>query len=429
MTSGLAGKKLANRYVLDTEVRAEGVGTIYAATDLRHDSTEVLAKVIDVAACNDQAVQRFERSADILKALRRQPWAARLIEHGGDGSHKYLILEMMRGETLAQYLHDHQRLSLDDTLTTALDILAILEHLHALGLMHGDIRPSNIFLEAEPKRVRLLGFDRTLPTNPGQLRKVGFSDPNLPSAPEAPYWSPERLRQPVDARYDIYGLAIVIYEMLSGKRLDVLPTKDPTFKPINFINADSAIDASLRNFLARALHPEISKQFQSAPEMGLALNKFAQPKTLVPAKLSEPAAKPRSQTRSTLHPNDVQLVRVYPREEGGTILEETFPSDAAFEVVVEAKAGAAIFGGGGPYSIHIVVRDLTDFTVVYEGSKEGKLFYEPWHEPVLSYPFTIPAPGPTKDNHIFEALASLRVGLKTPNISFARSPVFIVYDP
>jgi len=128
-----------------------------------------------------------------------------------------------------------------------------------------------------------------------------------------------------------------------------------------------------------------------------------------------------------LHDNDVQLIQVYTVERGGIILEESFPSDAEFEVVVEAKAGNTIFGGGGRYFLQIIVRDLTDFTIVHQDRLEGNFTIEPWNEPVLPYTFPIPAQGPAKENHIYEALATLSVGVRNPNVSFAKSPMFMIY--
>ena len=136
-----------------------------------------------------------------------------------------------------------------------------------------------------------------------------------------------------------------------------------------------------------------------------------------------------SQWGSKLHPNDVQLLRVYPRNKGGTILEETLPSEAEFEVVVEAKAGETIHGGGGNYLIQIVVRDLTDFTIVHKERLEGNFTDKVWDEPALSYAFLIPAQGAAKENHIYEVLASLCVGVRNPNVSFAKSPMFIITKP
>jgi hypothetical protein len=133
--------------------------------------------------------------------------------------------------------------------------------------------------------------------------------------------------------------------------------------------------------------------------------------------------------RNNLAPDDVELVRVYPREKGGLILAETLPSDTDFEVVVEAEAGQTILGSGGVYSIQIVVRDLTDFTVVYEDKLEGHFMREPWDEQTLSHAFPIRAQGPAKEYHVYEALASLSARTTNPDVSFAKSPMFMIFRP
>ena len=130
-----------------------------------------------------------------------------------------------------------------------------------------------------------------------------------------------------------------------------------------------------------------------------------------------------------MHPNDVQLIRVYARERKGKIVDKTFPSDAEFELVVEAEAGKSIHGGGAKFSIHIVVRDLTDFTIIKEDQLQGLFSEENWPKPVLSHTFPIPTQGPKKENHIYEILASLSVGVRNPNVSFERSPLFIIHQP
>lgn len=136
------------------------------------------------------------------------------------------------------------------------------------------------------------------------------------------------------------------------------------------------------------------------------------------------------QTSMAINKNDVQLVRVYTREKEGRILKETFPSDAEFEVVVEAEAGETIHSLKAEYFIQIVVRDLTNFTIVHKDSLKGNLKDEPWNEPVLLHAFPIRAQGAAKENHIYEVLASLCVGKGegTP-VSFAKSPMFIIYTP
>ena len=110
-------------------------------------------------------------------------------------------------------------------------------------------------------------------------------------------------------------------------------------------------------------------------------------------------------------------------------MEEAFPSDAKFEVAVEAKAGKTIHADGGKYVIQIVVRDLTDVTLVHKDSLEGHLADEPWDKPILSHAFPLPAQGTAKENHIYEVLASLCVGVRNPKVSLAKSSMFFICRP
>ncbi len=130
-----------------------------------------------------------------------------------------------------------------------------------------------------------------------------------------------------------------------------------------------------------------------------------------------------------MHDNDVKIIQTYPVEKGGKILEQSIPSDAEFEIVVDAKAGKTIHGGGGNYFIQIVVRDLTDFTIVHKDNIKGNFTQEPWEKLVLPFAFSIPAQGTSKEYHIYEVLASLSVGVKNPNVSFVISPMFIINKP
>lgn len=108
-------------------------------------------------------------------------------------------------------------------------------------------------------------------------------------------------------------------------------------------------------------------------------------------------------------------------------METILPGDVDFEIVVEAKAGSAVINSGSKYFLRIVVRDLTDFSVVHTDGLRGNLAFEPWDKPAFSYAFRIPAQGATRMYRIFEALAILSIGISNPNVSFAKSPMFVIY--
>ena len=135
-------------------------------------------------------------------------------------------------------------------------------------------------------------------------------------------------------------------------------------------------------------------------------------------------------------PNDVEIVRVYTRQPKGDIADSTFATSEKCEVVVEAEAGSAIWAMGVPYWIGVSVRDLTDNTVkVYsteEGSNLGGSKWEKKTYKKVFGPFTLKdISGLTKlqGAHCFEVLAYVRAGMQEPDVSFARSPLFMYYEP
>ena len=129
-------------------------------------------------------------------------------------------------------------------------------------------------------------------------------------------------------------------------------------------------------------------------------------------------------------PNDIQLARVWTRNTGGTVSDVTFPSDTAFQVVVDAEAGATAATSGMPWEITICVRDLHDNSpIVLTDSLSGTLGAAPWNNPELAAVFTIPAQPPARRGHVLEVLAQLSVRPVDPDVSFARSPLFCIQRP
>jgi hypothetical protein len=138
-------------------------------------------------------------------------------------------------------------------------------------------------------------------------------------------------------------------------------------------------------------------------------------------------------------PNDVELVRVFTRRTGSAIADITFPFNVGFQVVLDAEAGNAIFAGGAQFEVGVVVRDLTDGTVIATTPvpptppppSPAHLNAPEW--PALAnrfvYNVAAGALGAAKENHICEVLAFLRVNVTDPDVSFARSPLFIITRP
>lgn len=142
-------------------------------------------------------------------------------------------------------------------------------------------------------------------------------------------------------------------------------------------------------------------------------------------------------------PNDANIVRVFTRVVDGPVAESAFPSDTDFEVVVEVEAGSAIFSLGGQYTVELVIVDYGSFNLfatpapkppgaptapavaAADHMKTGK-----WTNQSQQFVYTVSKTDlTTREGHFCEVLASLSVGVTTPDMSFARSGLFIITKP
>ena len=136
---------------------------------------------------------------------------------GEDATSLVLVMELLRGHTLAEYLHQRGPLTLEEALGIVLPVLSALSYAHQAGIVHRDLKPENIFLAIDPDGVvtpKILDF--------------GISKVSVPQAPiitrdgemvgTPSYMSPEQIRgNDVDAQSDIFNVGILLYEMLSGQ--------------------------------------------------------------------------------------------------------------------------------------------------------------------------------------------------------------------
>ena len=203
---------LAARYRLEREIGAGGMGRVWRARDIRLDR-EVAIKTVDLSGVRDPSLAgRFQREI-VLTARLTSPYTVTVFDGGVDGSTAYLVMELLRGESLAELIARRGPLGLTATLDVARQVTLGLAAAHAVGLVHRDIKPANVML-TEGGRVKLLDF--------GIAQLTGQADPHL-TAPSmtigtAAYMSPEQaagLR--VDAATDLYALGCLIMTMMTGR--------------------------------------------------------------------------------------------------------------------------------------------------------------------------------------------------------------------
>jgi len=254
------------------------MGTVWLAHHERLDA-EVAVKLIDgvLDARDPHARERFRREAT-LGAQLHSPHAVRIFDHGElEDGRPYLVMERLVGETLGTYLARSETLSPPLVLALATQLAAVLEEAHALGVVHRDVKPENLFLVdagGEPF-VKLLDFG-VAKRAAGDARTDTTLTGALVGTPE--YMSPEQLlaRDPADPSADRWALAVVIYRCLTGRA----PFSGETLPSLTLAICQgdheppselAALPESVDAWCARAFAPERSARFESATAMVEAL--------------------------------------------------------------------------------------------------------------------------------------------------------------
>ncbi|MFN8093847.1 MAG: protein kinase [Vicinamibacteria bacterium] len=227
------GTTLAN-YRVTSAIGAGGMGEVYRATDTKL-GREVAIKVLPEALAQDgERLARFEREAKLLASLNHPGIAhvygfERVTLDGGAPAH-FLAMELVEGEDLAERLK-RGAIPVDEAVEIARQIAEALEEAHEKGIVHRDLKPANVKVTPDGK-VKVLDFGLAKAWSgegPGATSSADLSQsPTLAHTGTAAgiilgtaaYMSPEQARgKRVDRRADVWSFGVVLFEMLTGRRL------------------------------------------------------------------------------------------------------------------------------------------------------------------------------------------------------------------
>jgi serine/threonine protein kinase len=240
------------------------MGVLYRATDpvLERD---VAIKVMSADFSDDEVGRtRFYREARAVARLQHRNIVT-LFDFGEEGGAPYIVMEFLRGRTLAARLRNGPPLPVDQALDIAAQLGTGLHFAHAHGIIHRDVKPANIWL-LDDGGVKLLDFG---------IAKFGES--TLTTAGDVvgsiAYMSPEQLRgDPTDTRADIFSAGIVLYELLAGKR--PFSGETPTAIMMQIINGEpqpiesaASLPAGLSAIVMRALEKTPERRYQHGAEL------------------------------------------------------------------------------------------------------------------------------------------------------------------
>jgi serine/threonine-protein kinase len=212
------GTVLGDTYRLERMLGEGGMGAVYEAAHLRLERRFAIKVLIPEVARNQAALKRFEREARVTSSLGH-PHIVEVIDFNtSEDGHPYLVMERLEGESLAERLTRRVRLELPEVSSILRQATSALQAAHERQIIHRDLKPENIFLcrrGALDDYVKLLdfGLSKVLGAQ-SELTQVG----SLLGSPS--YMSPEQAEEradQVDARSDLYSLATVAFEMLTGE--------------------------------------------------------------------------------------------------------------------------------------------------------------------------------------------------------------------
>jgi serine/threonine protein kinase len=195
-----------------------GMGLVFSAWDARLQR-DVAIKLLRDEYCTPEMRSRFLQEARAASGLNH-PNICTIFDIGEQKGDPYLVMELLKGQTLRQRIADG-RLSLDDMVKVATEVADALTVAHAKGIIHRDIKPANIILVEKPGgrfQSKVLDFGLAK-MDLGDGKEAPFDLTSIGSTVgTVSYMSPEQARgELLDARSDLFSLGVVMYEMATGQ--------------------------------------------------------------------------------------------------------------------------------------------------------------------------------------------------------------------
>jgi serine/threonine-protein kinase len=265
--------RIGGKYVLVRRLAAGGMGDVWLARN-ETTSAHVAAKILRPNPDQrTQAEERFRREARLGGLLAHRS-IVRIFDflEEPDGT-LVLVMELLRGDTLERWIEQRGGLPLREAMAIVAAVLSALQHGHEQGVVHRDVKPSNILLAVEPDgRIipKLLDFGiAKMPKNDTSKTMDGV----VLGTPS--YMSPEQIKSEpdLDGRSDLFSAAVVLYEALTGTCPFAAPTPSAAIAAVlqSAVDPDARIAPLLWLEVQRALSKRPKQRHASASEMSAAM--------------------------------------------------------------------------------------------------------------------------------------------------------------
>lgn len=266
MFESYIGQIFDGRYQISKVIGVGGMSVVFEAYDNVMKRTVAVKMLKDEIAHDTQSVKRFINESKAV-AMLSHPNIVKIYDVSVKENRKYIVMERVEGITLKNYLNKKGTLGMREMLQYTEQILLALEHAHAKGIVHRDIKPQNILLLKN-----------------GVIKVTDFGIAKLPNAETVTmtdkaigtvyYISPEQASgKRVDRRSDIYSLGVLMYEMCTGKlpfmadspvSVALMHVKDQPKRPSEIV---PTIPKGLEQIILGAMEKQPDKRIQSASQM------------------------------------------------------------------------------------------------------------------------------------------------------------------
>ena len=288
----MKGMVFADRYKLVDFIGQGGMSLVYRAVDIRTGHSVAIKILKSEYNSDKEFLERFQREAQAASLMSHHN-IVNLLDVGVEGEFRYLVLEYVSGSTLKEIIQKRGQLGAQTAIQIAVRILSALQHAHDNGIIHRDIKPQNVLVNADG-HIKVADFGIARMTNAFTISK---GDTVVGSVH---YSSPEQATgSVVEATSDIYSTGIVLYEMLTGRVPFVGDT--PVSVAMQQINAapppvtdfNPSVPPAVVAVVMRALEKSPKKRYQSAREMADALLRAKDGKEDVPTPERAPIPGPQ----------------------------------------------------------------------------------------------------------------------------------------
>ena len=263
----LIGKKLDGRYLIESLIGVGGMANVYTGRDVR-TGNQIAVKVLkEEFLDNEELVRRFKNESKAISILNH-PNIVKVYDVSVTDQLQYIVMEYIDGITLKEYLKQRNgALTWKEVVHFATQVLSALDHAHSKGIVHRDVKPQNIMLQADGS-IKMMDFGIA---RFSRAQSQTVSDKAIGSVH---YISPEQAKgDHTDARTDIYSVGVMMYEMLSGKlpfdgtgavSIAIMQISE---KPKPLAEVAPNIPVGLRQITEKAMEKDPADRYQSAQEM------------------------------------------------------------------------------------------------------------------------------------------------------------------